>query len=110
MLRPKPRNNLPTGCRWETDDPEDRREAARPRFRDRRPAEWGRAMTTKENPAPRANAGNRANKITLAEEVSTMKQAAPPDFAARFIARRFRLPRSVAALVARLAKLAEVLS
>jgi hypothetical protein len=67
-------------------------------------------MTTKENRGPRANAGNRANKITLAGPVSTMKQAAPRDFTTRFIARRFRLPRSVAALVARLAKLAEVLS
>lgn len=67
-------------------------------------------MTTKEKPAPRANAGNRANKITLAGNPFTMKQAALPHFAAMFIARRFRLPRSVAALVARLAKLAEVLS
>jgi hypothetical protein len=31
------------------------------RFRDRRAAEWRRAMTKKEDPAPRANAGNRAN-------------------------------------------------
>jgi hypothetical protein len=67
-------------------------------------------MTTKENPAPRANAGNRANKITLAGNPLTMKQAAPPDFAATFIAHRFRLPRSVAALVARLLKLAEAQS
>jgi hypothetical protein len=67
-------------------------------------------MTTNKKPAPRANAGSRANKVTRADETSTMKQAALPDFAAMFIAHRFRLPRSVAALVARLAKLAEVLS
>jgi hypothetical protein len=62
------------------------------------------------SPAPRANAGYRANKVTRADEASTMEQAAPPDFAAMFIAQRFRLPRSIAALVARLPKLAEVLS
>jgi hypothetical protein len=67
-------------------------------------------MTTKENPAPRANARNRANKITLAGNPLTMKQAAPPDFAAMFIAHRFRLAPSVDALVARLVKLAEALS
>ena len=65
-------------------------------------------MTTRENPAPRANAGNRANKITLAGNPLTMKQAALPDFAAMFIAYRYRLP--LAALVARLVKLAEALS
>jgi hypothetical protein len=67
-------------------------------------------MTTKENPAPRANAGNRANKITLAGNPLTMKQAALPDFAAMFIAHRYRPPSPVAALVARLVKLAEALS
>jgi hypothetical protein len=67
-------------------------------------------MTRKENPAPRANAGNRANKMTLAGKASTMKQVAPPDFAAMLIAGRYRLPLPVAALVARLATLAEVLS
>jgi hypothetical protein len=67
-------------------------------------------MTTKENPAPRANAGNRANKITLAGNPLTMKQAALPDFAAMFIAHLYRLPQPVAALVARLVKLAEALS
>ena len=66
-------------------------------------------MTTRENPAPRANAGNRANKIALAGEISTTKQAAPPDLAAMLITHRFHLPLLVAALIARLAKLAEVL-
>jgi hypothetical protein len=67
-------------------------------------------MTTKENPAPRVNAGNRANKITLAGNPLAMKQAALPDFAAMFIAYRYRLPLPLAALVARLVKLAEALS
>jgi hypothetical protein len=67
-------------------------------------------MTTKENPGPRANAGNRANKIIPTSKASTKKQAAPPDLSAMFIAPRYRLPLSVGALVARLAKLAEVLS
>jgi hypothetical protein len=66
-------------------------------------------MTTKENPAPRANAGNRANKIALAGEVSTTKQAAPPDLAAMLITYRFHLPLPVTTLIARLAELAEVL-
>jgi hypothetical protein len=67
-------------------------------------------MTTKENPAPRANAGNRANKITPTSKASTKKQAAPPGSSVMFIAARYRLPLSIAALVARLAKLAKVRS
>jgi hypothetical protein len=66
-------------------------------------------MTTKENPGPRANAGNRA-KITPTRKASTKKQAAPPDLSATFIAPRYSLPLPVAALVVRLAKLEEVLS
>jgi hypothetical protein len=67
-------------------------------------------MSTKENPAPRANAENRANKVTLAGKASTIKEAAPPAFAAVFVAHRYRLPMPVAALVAGLVKLAEVLA
>jgi hypothetical protein len=38
------------------------------RFRDRRAAEWGRAVTTNKKTGPRANAGNRANpKVILAD-------------------------------------------
>jgi hypothetical protein len=67
-------------------------------------------MTAKENPAPRANAENRANKVALAGKASSIKEAAPPAFAAMFVAHRYRLPLPVAALVARLAKLALALA
>jgi hypothetical protein len=67
-------------------------------------------MKMNKSPAPRANAGNRGNRKSLTRTADSTKPSAPPDFAAMFIAQRFRLPRSVAALVARLVKLAEALS
>jgi hypothetical protein len=63
----------------------------------------------RENPAPRVNAGDRA--YTKSEQATnSMKPAPLPDFAAVYVARRYRLPLSMAAVVARLANLAEVFS
>ena len=67
-------------------------------------------MTTKENPAPRANAGNRANKMSLKQGLLPRNRSHRQISLTAYIANRFHLPLPVAALVARLAKLAEVLS
>jgi hypothetical protein len=64
-------------------------------------------MTTKENPAPRANAGSRANSKSVNETSYTTNPAAPPD---AYRASRFRLPVPVGALVARLSELGRALS
>jgi hypothetical protein len=66
-------------------------------------------MTAKENPAPRANAENRANKVALAGKASTIKEAAPADFVAVYVATRSGRPTPVTALVARLADIGSAL-
>jgi hypothetical protein len=67
-------------------------------------------MTTRENPAPRANARNRADRKSPNKASDTTNPVASPDIMTAYLANRFHLPLPIAALVARLAKLAEVLS
>jgi hypothetical protein len=62
-------------------------------------------MTTKENPAPRANAGSRANSKVEQQKIiapSVDWEAAP---AAIWFARRFALPAVLARLLAAFASL-----
>ena len=67
-------------------------------------------MTTKENPAPRANAGSRANRNSLTRTADNTKPSLPPDFAAHYLANRDGIPLPIAAVIARLAELGGALS
>jgi hypothetical protein len=67
-------------------------------------------MTGEENPAPRANAGNRANRKSLTKTSNSTKPSAPPDFAAHHLANRYRIRLPIAAVIARRAELGEALS
>jgi hypothetical protein len=67
-------------------------------------------MTDKENPAPRANAGGRAHHAQQQYGAPSMKSDETRDFATLHVARRYRLPVPIAAVVARLAELGGVLS
>jgi hypothetical protein len=62
------------------------------------------------SPAPRANAGNRANRKSLTRTADSTKPSAPPDFAAHYLANRYRVPLPIAAVIARLAELGGGLS
>jgi hypothetical protein len=73
------------------------------RFRDRRAAEWRRAMTRKENPAPRGNAGNRANPKVGQGHIRASAVDWEADPAAIWFARRF--PMILARVLAALASL-----
>jgi hypothetical protein len=61
------------------------------------------------SPAPRGNA-DRAYRKSLTTSSDSTNQTSLPDFAATYIASRYRLPLHVAALVARLAELPGALS
>jgi hypothetical protein len=61
-------------------------------------------MNMNKSPAPRANAGNRGNR-KLTRTADSTKQIAPPDFAAHYLANRYRIPLPIAAVIARLAEL-----
>jgi hypothetical protein len=60
------------------------------------------------SPAPRAYAEGRANRTPTGASDSTIP-AAPQNFAAIYVATRYRLPVHVAALVARLADIGRAL-
>ena len=63
------------------------------------------------SPAPRANAGNRAEVVRSNETSHTIARPEPePDFATVYVARRYGLPMPIAAVVARLAELGGALS
>ena len=49
-------------------------------------------MTTKENPAPRGNAANRNHQIQEQRSTCTTRPVETPDFAAAYVAERYRLP------------------
>jgi hypothetical protein len=66
-------------------------------------------MTTKENPVPRCSAG-RETSIQDKSALPTTSPAEPRDFATVYVARRYGLPLSIAAVVARLAALGGALS
>ena len=59
--------------------------------------------------AARAPTQNRPDTKSLASEASTTFQAASPDIATDYVARRYGLPKPVVALIARLADLAGAL-
>jgi hypothetical protein len=67
-------------------------------------------MTTKENPAPRGNAANRNHQIQEQRSTCTTRPVETPDFAAAYVAERYRLPVPIAAVIARLAALGGALS
>jgi hypothetical protein len=79
------------------------------RFRDRRAAEWGRAMTTNKKPGPRANAGNRANPKVGQGHIRASAVDWEADPAAIWFARWFALPTVLARLLAALASLGRAL-
>lgn len=60
--------------------------------------------------AARAPTQNRPDTKSLASEASTTFQAASPDVATYYVARRYGLPKPVAALIALLAELGGALS
>jgi hypothetical protein len=60
------------------------------------------------SPAPRADE-DQANWVSFTGISDSAIPAAPPDFAAIYVASRYRLPMPVAALVACLAELGSVL-
>ena len=61
-------------------------------------------MTTKENPAPRCSVG-RANSIQDKHALPNTDLAETRDFAVVYVARRYGLPLSIAAVVVGLANL-----
>ncbi len=67
-------------------------------------------MSTKENPAPRANAESRAEPIDHSTRKGITTEGARPDFAAGYIATRYGLSAGWAALVARLAEIGGALA
>jgi hypothetical protein len=67
-------------------------------------------MTPRENPAPRAKAGNRADRKSPNKVSDSANPVASPDIMTAYLANSFHLPLPIAALVNRLAKPAEVLS
>ncbi len=67
-------------------------------------------MTKKENPAPRVNAEGRAQQIQEQHGSVNIARGEAPDFAATYVALRYRLPLPIAAVIARLAELGGALS
>ena len=55
------------------------------------------------SPTWRARAEDRANRTSLSGTSDSGKQTEPPDFAAIYVANRYRLPKHAAELVAQLA-------
>lgn len=66
-------------------------------------------MTRKENPAPRGNAGNRANPKVGQGQIRASAVDWEADPAAIWFARRFALPTVLARLLAALASLGRAL-
>jgi hypothetical protein len=61
-------------------------------------------MSHRETRSPALPAsGNRANEVQFAENIVLATPDETPDFAAAYVAKRYRLPMQVAAVFARLA-------
>jgi hypothetical protein len=66
-------------------------------------------MSRNENPA-RAPTRDRAHQIQEQRDTRTTTRGDAPDFATVYVATRYRLPLSIAAVIARLAELGGALS